>query len=98
MLITHDLGVIAGMVDRVLVMYAGRAVEIGAVDDVFYRPRMPYTVGLLNSLPRMDVDDRQRLTPILGSPPSLQNTAAGLPVRPALPDGHRAVPRGRARR
>jgi oligopeptide/dipeptide ABC transporter ATP-binding protein len=84
-LITHDLGVIAGMVDRVLVMYGGRAVEVGTVDDVFYRPRMPYTVGLLNSLPRMDVDDRQRLTPIMGTPPSLQNLPPGCPFGPRCP-------------
>jgi peptide/nickel transport system ATP-binding protein len=84
-LITHDLGVIAGMADRVLVMYAGRAVEIGTVDDVFYRPRMPYTVGLLNSLPRMDTDDKLRLTPIVGAPPSLQSLPAGCPFSPRCP-------------
>ena len=84
-LITHDLGVIAGMADRVLVMYAGRAVEIGGVDDVFYRPRMPYTVGLLNSLPRMDTDEKTRLTPIVGSPPSLQNLPPGCPFNPRCP-------------
>jgi peptide/nickel transport system ATP-binding protein len=84
-LITHDLGVIAGMADRVLVMYAGRAVEIGTVDDVFYRPRMPYTVGLLNSLPRMDTDEKTRLTPIVGSPPSLQHLPAGCPFSPRCP-------------
>jgi oligopeptide/dipeptide ABC transporter ATP-binding protein len=84
-LITHDLGVIAGMVDRVLVMYGGRPVEIGSVDDVFYQPRMPYTVGLLNSLPRMDVTDRVRLTPIVGTPPSLQNMPPGCPFSPRCP-------------
>jgi peptide/nickel transport system ATP-binding protein len=84
-LITHDLGVIAGMADRVLVMYAGRAVEVGGVDDVFYRPRMPYTVGLLNSLPRMDTDEKTRLTPIVGSPPSLQNLPPGCPFNPRCP-------------
>jgi peptide/nickel transport system ATP-binding protein len=84
-LITHDLGVIAGMVDRVLVMYGGRAVETGSVDDVFYRPRMPYTVGLLNSLPRMDTDERLRLTPIAGSPPSLANMPPGCPFTPRCP-------------
>ncbi len=84
-LITHDLGVIAGMADRVLVMYAGRTVEIGGVDDVFYRPRMPYTVGLLNSLPRMDTDEKLRLTPIVGAPPSLQNLPPGCPFNPRCP-------------
>ena len=88
-LITHDLGVIAGLADRVLVMYAGRAVEIGSVDDVFYRPRMPYSVGLLNSLPRLDVEGRERLTPIIGTPPSLLNPPPGCPFAPALPDAHR---------
>ena len=59
----------------------GRAVELGSVDDVFYRPRMPYTVGLLNSLPRMDTDEKLRLTPIVGSPPSLQSLPPGCPFR-----------------
>jgi peptide/nickel transport system ATP-binding protein len=84
-LITHDLGVIAGMAERVMVMYAGRAVEVGSVDDVFYRPRMPYTVGLLNSLPRLDVEGQERLTPILGTPPSLQNLPPGCPFSPRCP-------------
>ncbi|MDT4891015.1 MAG: glutathione transport system ATP-binding protein [Pseudonocardiales bacterium] len=84
-LITHDLGVIAGMAERVMVMYAGRAVEFGGVDDVFYRPRMPYTVGLLNSLPRLDVAEKERLTPILGTPPSLQNLPPGCPFGPRCP-------------
>lgn len=84
-LITHDLGVIAGLADRVLVMYAGRAVEVGSVDDLYYRPRMPYTVGLLNSLPRLNTDSRQRLTPILGTPPSLQNLPSGCPFGPRCP-------------
>ena len=84
-LITHDLGVIAGLADRVLVMYAGRAVELGSVDDVFYRPRMPYTVGLLNSLPRLDVEGRERLTPIVGTPPSLLVQLPGCPFAPRCP-------------
>jgi peptide/nickel transport system ATP-binding protein len=84
-LITHDLGIIAGMAERVMVMYAGKSVEVGAVDDVYYRPRMPYSVGLLNSLPRMDVTERQRLTPILGSPPSLQALPPGCPFSPRCP-------------
>ncbi|MFL6129315.1 MAG: ABC transporter ATP-binding protein [Mycobacteriales bacterium] len=84
-LITHDLGVVAGMVDRVLVMYAGRAVEKGTVDDVFYRPKMPYSIGLLGSMPRVDAGDRQRLTPIKGSPPSLINPPPGCPFGPRCP-------------
>ncbi len=84
-LITHDLGVVAGMADRVLVMYAGRPVEVGSVDDIYYRPRMPYTIGLLGSLPRLEIGQRQRLTPILGSPPSLLNLPPGCPFSPRCP-------------
>jgi peptide/nickel transport system ATP-binding protein len=84
-LITHDLGVVAGQADRVLVMYAGKPVEIGTVDDIFYRPRMPYTLGLLGSLPRVDARNRDRLTPILGVPPSLINMPAGCPFAPRCP-------------
>ncbi len=69
LLITHDLGVIAGIADRVLVMYAGRAVETGTAEDVFYKPSMPYTLGLLGSLPRLDSDGSERLRQIPGSPP-----------------------------
>ena len=80
-LITHDLGVVAGLADRVLVMYAGKAVEVGAVDDVFYRPRHPYTVGLLSSLPRLDQPDR-RLYRIPGQPPSLIHLPTGCAFHP----------------
>ncbi len=84
-LITHDLGVVAGMADRVLVMYAGRPVEIGGVEDIYYEPRMPYTLGLLGSLPRLDRSTRERLTPIVGSPPSLVNMPPGCPFAPRCP-------------
>jgi oligopeptide/dipeptide ABC transporter ATP-binding protein len=84
-LITHDLGVVAGMADRVLVMYAGRPVEVGSVDDIYARPRMPYTIGLLGSLPRLDTGEKQRLTPITGSPPSLLNLPPGCPFGPRCP-------------
>jgi peptide/nickel transport system ATP-binding protein len=84
-LITHDLGVIAGHVDRVCVMYAGKLVEKGSIDDVFYEPRMPYTLGLLGSLPRLDEVGRERLTPIVGSPPSLLNLPPGCPFTPRCP-------------
>ncbi|MFJ9541198.1 ABC transporter ATP-binding protein [Streptomyces sp. NPDC101225] len=83
-LITHDLGVVAGHCDRVSVMYAGRIVETGSVEDIFYAPRMPYTLGLLGSLPRMDRDEA-RLTPISGSPPSLLNLPPGCPFAPRCP-------------
>jgi oligopeptide/dipeptide ABC transporter ATP-binding protein len=83
-LITHDLGVVAGMADEVLVMYAGRAVEIGTVDDIYYRQRMPYTLGLIGSLPRLDVEG-ETLTPITGAPPSLINLPPGCPFSPRCP-------------
>ncbi|MDQ0379275.1 ABC transporter ATP-binding protein [Amycolatopsis thermophila] len=83
-LITHDLGVIAGQADRVQVMYAGKVVEAGTVDDIFYTPRMPYTLGLLGSLPRLDVKT-DRLTPIAGSPPSVVNMPPGCPFSPRCP-------------
>jgi len=84
-LITHDLGVIAGHADRICVMYAGKLVEKGTVDDVFYQPRMPYTLGLLGSLPRLDETGRERLSPIVGSPPSLVNLPPGCPFTPRCP-------------
>jgi oligopeptide transport system ATP-binding protein len=70
-MITHDLGVVAGMADRVMVMYAGRVVEEGPTDEIFARPRMPYTIGLLRSIPRLDEDEKRKLTPIRGLPPDL---------------------------
>jgi peptide/nickel transport system ATP-binding protein len=84
-MITHDLGVIAGFADKVAVMYAGKPVELGAVDDVYYRPRMPYTLGLLGSIPRLDATSREPLTPIEGSPPSLVNLPVGCPFAPRCP-------------
>jgi oligopeptide/dipeptide ABC transporter ATP-binding protein len=84
-LITHDLGVVAGQADRVLVMYAGKPVEIGTVDDIYYHPRMPYTLGLLGSLPRLDVGRAERLTPIKGAPPSLLSLPPGCPFMPRCP-------------
>jgi oligopeptide/dipeptide ABC transporter ATP-binding protein len=84
-LITHDLGVIAGHAARVCVMYAGKLVETGTTEDVFYRPRMPYTLGLLGSLPRLDRGAQDRLTPIQGSPPSLLNLPPGCPFTPRCP-------------
>jgi peptide/nickel transport system ATP-binding protein len=84
-LITHDLGVIAGVADRVAVMYAGKLVEVGGVDDVFYRARMPYTLGLLGSIPRLEAGARQPLTPIDGHPPSLVDLPPGCPFTPRCP-------------
>jgi oligopeptide/dipeptide ABC transporter ATP-binding protein len=84
-LITHDLGVIAGHVDRICVMYAGKLVEKGSIDDIFYRPRMPYALGLLGSLPRLDSSKKARLSPITGAPPSLVNLPPGCPFTPRCP-------------
>ncbi|MCX7341892.1 MAG: ABC transporter ATP-binding protein [Hyphomicrobiales bacterium] len=75
-LITHDLGVVAGLADRVAVMYGGQIVEEGPTAALFADPRMPYTIGLLGSIPRLDRPDDRRLTPIRGKPPE----AAGRPV------------------
>jgi peptide/nickel transport system ATP-binding protein len=83
-LITHDLGVVAGMVDRMMVMYAGTIVESGTVDDIFSTPRMPYTVGLLGSIPSVD-GAGGRLTPIRGAPPSLIRMARGCPFSARCP-------------
>ena len=83
-LITHDLGVVAGSADDVVVMYAGTGVEIGSVDDIYYEPRHPYTLGLLGSLPRMDQKSR-RLTPIKGSPPSMIGIGVKCQFAPRCP-------------
>ncbi|MGR6917614.1 ABC transporter ATP-binding protein [[Actinomadura] parvosata] len=83
-LITHDLGVVAGIAHRVLVMYAGKPVEIGVTDTVFYRPRMPYTAGLLGSMPSLETSGG-RLRPISGAPPSLINLPSGCPFSPRCP-------------
>jgi oligopeptide/dipeptide ABC transporter ATP-binding protein len=82
-LITHDLGVVAGVADRVLVMYAGKPVEVGEVDQIYYGPRHPYTLGLLMSLPRLDRGDKsERLNRIKGQPPSLIFVPPGCSFHP----------------
>lgn len=81
-MITHDLGVVADMADHILVMYGGKAVEFGESDEVFYRPLHPYTLGLLESLPRHDVDDKGALCPIKGQPPSLIHLPPGCAFNP----------------
>jgi peptide/nickel transport system ATP-binding protein len=83
-MITHDLGVVAGMVDRVQVMYGGTVVESGVVEEVFAAPRMPYTIGLLGSIPNPAMVGK-RLTPIKGAPPSLMNLPSGCPFTPRCP-------------
>jgi peptide/nickel transport system ATP-binding protein len=84
-LITHDLGVVAGVADRVQVMYAGRVVETAPVDEIFARPRMPYTLGLLGSIPRLDGDRHHPLVPIEGQPPSMVDLDPGCPFVPRCP-------------
>ena len=81
-LITHDLGVIAGLSDRVLVMYAGNIVERGTVREIFYSPQHPYTEGLLKSMPRLTGAEQTELPSIPGQPPNLQHLPAGCNFRP----------------
>jgi oligopeptide transport system ATP-binding protein len=82
LLITHDLGVVAGMTDRVMVMYGGQIVEKATCDDLFYQPRMPYTWGLLDSIPRVDDSKGRRLRPIPGAPPLMSRPPAGCRFSP----------------
>jgi peptide/nickel transport system ATP-binding protein len=83
-IITHDLGVVAGMVDRVQVMYGGTIVEAGEVNEIYDAPRMPYTVGLIGSIPHVGLVGK-RLTPIKGAPPSLMNLPTGCSFSPRCP-------------
>jgi oligopeptide/dipeptide ABC transporter ATP-binding protein len=84
-LVTHDLGVVADVADRIVVMYAGRIVEQGTVDEIFYDPQHPYTWGLLGSITRMDRERPRRLPSIPGSPPSLLKPPEGCHFRPRCP-------------
>jgi peptide/nickel transport system ATP-binding protein len=84
-MITHDLGVVAGMADDIMVMYAGKPVETGSVDDIYYNPRMPYTMGLLGAVPRVDVAEKTSLVPIEGIPPNLIHTPTGCSFAPRCP-------------
>jgi peptide/nickel transport system ATP-binding protein len=81
-LITHDLGVVAGMCERVNVMYAGTVVETGAADQIFAQPRHPYTLGLLQSVPRLDVGRQLALHPIPGQPRNMLSPPAACPFAP----------------
>jgi peptide/nickel transport system ATP-binding protein len=85
LIITHDLGVVAEFADRALVMYAGRAVEVGDVDVLYRDRRMPYTVGLLGSVPRLNAPQGARLVPIPGAPPSMAALPPGCPFAPRCP-------------
>jgi oligopeptide transport system ATP-binding protein len=81
-LITHDLGVVAGMCDRIAVMYAGRVVESGSTDEIFYHPSHEYTKGLLQSVPNLNDQEHKRLIPIEGQPVDMLNPPAGCPFAP----------------
>ncbi len=81
-MITHDLGVVASMCDRIAVMYAGRIIEYGTTDDIFYHPHHMYTKGLIRSIPRLDTKEHERLVPIEGTPVDLLNPPAGCPFAP----------------
>ena len=82
MLITHDLGVVAGMSDQVMVMYAGKQAELGTADEVFYESSHPYTLGLLNSIPDLEGSFDEQLKPIVGAPPSMINPPSGCAFHP----------------
>jgi oligopeptide transport system ATP-binding protein len=84
-LISHDLGVVAGLCDRVLVLYAGEAVECGSVEQIYYDPKHPYTQGLLESIPRLDRPEDEGLDAIPGNPPNLLNLPKGCKFRDRCP-------------
>jgi oligopeptide transport system ATP-binding protein len=83
--ITHDLGIVAGMADRIIVMYAGHIMENSPADELYDNPRHPYTLGLLGAIPRLDTGGNRRLAPIPGLPPDLANPPAGCPFVPRCP-------------
>ncbi len=96
-MITHDLGVIAGMCDEVIIMYAGSVCERGTSDNIFYRPRHEYTKGLLRSIPNIDSDDKERLVPISGTPIDLLRLPSGCPFAPRCERAMKVCLEGRAR-
>ena len=81
-MITHDLGIVANMCEKIAVMYAGKIVEYGTTDDIFYNPKHEYTKGLIKSIPRLDAKDHERLVPIEGTPVDMLNPPAGCPFAP----------------
>jgi len=84
-LITHDLGVVADVCSRIIVMYGGLIMEEGSAEEIFYTPKHPYTMGLLKSIPRLDLAEKQRLVPIPGTPPDLLKPPAGCPFASRCP-------------
>lgn len=85
-LITHDLGVVSAYCDRIAVMYAGKVIEYGTTEDIFYNPKHEYTKGLLRSVPRLDEKESKRLTAIEGTPVDMLNPPAGCPFAPRCPE------------
>jgi oligopeptide transport system ATP-binding protein len=83
--ITHDLGIVAGLADRIVVMYAGHVMENARVEELYENPRHPYTLGLLGAIPRLDMAGTRRLAPIPGLPPDLANPPQGCPFVPRCP-------------
>lgn len=81
-MITHDLGVVAQMCEKIAVMYAGRIIEYGTTDDIFYNPKHEYTKGLIKSIPRLDTEEHEKLVPIEGTPIDLLNPPKGCPFAP----------------
>ncbi len=81
-MITHDLGVVANMCEKIAVMYAGKIVEYGTTDEIFYNPQHEYTKGLINSIPKLNQKEKERLVPIEGSPVDMLNPPAGCPFAP----------------
>jgi oligopeptide/dipeptide ABC transporter ATP-binding protein len=96
-LITHDLGVVAGMCERVNVMYGGMFMETGSAEQLFGSPRHPYTLGLLQSVPRLDAGNRARLHPIEGAPPNMLRAPSACPFQPRcrfeVDESRKSVPR-----
>ena len=84
-MITHDLGVVADVADKIMVMYAGAPVEMGTADEIFYQPHHPYTWGLMRSIPKPEGEEKHALTPIEGNPPSLVNLPSGCSFAPRCP-------------
>ena len=91
-MITHDLGVVASMCEKIAVMYAGHIVEYGTADEIFYEPKHEYTKGLINSIPKLSAQEIERLVPIEGQPVDLLESSRRLPVRAALRKLHEDMP------
>ncbi len=90
-MITHDLGVVAGICDQVMVMYAGRTMEYGTAEQIFYHPTHPYSIGLMDAIPRLDGNEEHLVT-IPGNPPNLLHLPKRLPILTTLPICYRTMP------